>query len=293
MITAAATCALAACSKLPGKSSVPSTGSLPSAPGGLGGASGEVDPNTCGNYAATDAGVRLKAFLQATKDLQTTTTETLKVVKQSCIMMGKDLGMSDTDLGGDDTKAICDKVFQAYKDNLKVAFKAHAKLAIHYVPAKCTVDASASASASAGCSGAAAAGAGGAEAAGQCKASGQVEAAVHAQCTEPKFTIEASAKFILDKTKAEETLKAARDGLPQLLSVAARIKPIQDAAATWAQTAKDLADMGPKFAQSFKDQAMCIAGQIGAAANAAASIQVNVSVSVSVSAEASGSAEAG
>ena len=46
--------------------------------------------------------------------------------------------------------------------------------------------------------------------------------------------------------------------------------------------------MGPKFVHSFKDQAMCITGQIAAAANAATSIQANVSVSVEVSAEACG-----
>ena len=52
---------------VPGGGSVPST---PAVPGGLGGASGEVDPNSCGNYAAVDAGMKLKAFLQATKDLR-------------------------------------------------------------------------------------------------------------------------------------------------------------------------------------------------------------------------------
>lgn len=72
--------------KLPGGHSVPGSDKVPSAPavpGGLGGASGEVDPNTCGNYAATDAGAKLKAFLQATKDLETTTAETAKVVSRA------------------------------------------------------------------------------------------------------------------------------------------------------------------------------------------------------------------
>jgi hypothetical protein len=97
------------------------------------------------------------------------------------------------------------------------------------------------------------------------------------------------AKVVVDKSKLETTLKAARDGLPKLLSVAARIKPIQDAVEVWAKTASDLKDMGPKFAQSFADQAMCIAGQIGAAANAASHIHAEVNVSVQVSASASGS----
>ena len=78
--------------------------------------------------------------------------------------------------------------------------------------------------------------------------------------------------------------------LPKLLSVKARIAPLQAAVATTASTAKELAEMGPKFAQSFKDQAMCVSGQVAAAVNAAASIEANVSVSVEVSAEASASA---
>jgi hypothetical protein len=51
--------------------------------------------------------------------------------------------------------------------------------------------------------------------------------------------------------------------------------------------------MGPKFVNSFKDQALCITGQVGAAVKAATSIQANVSVSVEVSASASGSVGAG
>jgi len=279
-----------ACSHLPGGGkSVPSTPSVPSAPGGLGGASGEVDPNTCGNYAASDAGAKLKAFLQATKDLQTTTVETAKVVKQSCIMMGQEMQMPAADLGGDDTSAISAKVFQTYKDNLKVSMKAGAKLKIVYKPAVCKVDASASANAGAGCAGSATAGTGGSGGAGECKAAAAVNASVHAECTEPQLTMDFDAKVVVDKSKLEMTLKAARDGLPKLLSISARIKPLEEAVNVWAKTAADLKDMGPKFAQSFKDQAMCITGQIAAAANAATHIHAEVSVSVQVSASASGS----
>ena len=254
-----------------------------------GGASGEVDPNTCGNYAASDAGAKLKIFLQATKDLQATAIETAKVVKESCIMMGNELGMSPDALGGDDTKKICDSVFAAYQDGLKVGLKAGAKLKIKYTPAKCTADASASASAGAACSGGASAGTGGSGGGGSCAAAASINASVHVDCTPPQLTMGFDAKVVLDKSKLEMTIKAAQDGLPKLLSVAARIKPLQDAVAVWIQTAKDLKDMGPKFVQSFGDQAMCIAGQLGATVNAATNVQANVSVSVSVSASASGS----
>ncbi len=295
----AAALMVAACGgKLPGGHSVPGSdkvpgGGVPGTPAVLSGQSGEVDPHTCGNYAASDAGARLKAFLQATKDLQTTTIETAKVVKQSCIMMGQEMSMPPGDLEGDDTNAICAKVFQTYHDNLKVSLKAGAKLKIKYVPAKCTVDANATAAAGGACSGAASAGTGGSGGAGECKAAGAVNASIHAECTEAQLTVDFDAKVALDKSKLEMTVKAARDGLPKLLSISARIKPIQDAVNVWAKTAADLKDMGPKFAQSFQDQAMCITGQLAAAANAATSIQANVSVSVSVSASASGSVGGG
>jgi hypothetical protein len=290
LITAAAFATLAACGgKLPSKPGMPSKPDVPSAPGGLGGASGEVDPNTCGNYAASDAGAKLKAFLQATKDLQTTAEETVKVIKQSCVMMGNELGMPEAELAGDDTNGICAKVITAYKDNMKVAFKANAKVKVVFKPAECKVEASASASGGAGCSGAAAAGNGGAGGAGECQAAAKVQGAIHAECKPAQFSIEADAKMEVDKSKAEMTLKAARDGFPKLFDAVARVKPLQDAATVWAKTAADLKDMGPKFVQSFADQAMCISGQIAAAANAATHIQANVSVSVQVSASASGS----
>lgn len=273
------------CNKL--KDHAPS--GVPSNPGVPGGMSGEVDPDTCGNYAASDAGAKLKAFLRATKDLQTTTIEVAKVVKQSCIHMGEKLGMGAGELGGDDTNAICTNVINTYKNNLKVTVKAGAQLKVVAVPAKCTVDASASASAGAGCSGSAAAGNGGGGANGQCAAAAQAEASIHATCTPPQFSIDASAGAVIDTTKFQMTVAALKEGIPELLSVSGRIQPIKDALVVWSATAKDLAEMGPKFAQSFADQAMCISGQLAAVAKASTQIHANVEVSVSVSASASGS----
>jgi hypothetical protein len=289
-VRAIAVAAIGACSHVPGGHTVPGSDKVPSGgvPSVPGGASGEVDPNTCANYAASDAGAKLKAFLQATKDLQTTTIETVKVVKQSCITMGNKLGMPAADLAGDDTNGICAKVITQYQNNLKVDLKPGAKLKIKYTPAKCTIDASAGASASGACGGGAAAGTGGSSAGGTCAATAQVNASLHAQCEPAKLTIDADAKLITNKDQLEMTIAAMREGLPELLSVSARIKPIKDAVVTWEKAANDLKDMGPKFAQSFQDQAMCITGQIGAAVNAATSIHANVEVSVSVSASASG-----
>lgn len=276
--------------KLPGGGGLPDK---PNVPGGLGGVSGEVDPDTCGNYAATDAGLKFKAFLQATKRLQTTAAETAEVVKQSCITMGRELKMSDAEFSGE-TKDICAKVITTYQDNLKVSLKANAKLKIEYKPAVCTIDASASASAAAKCegSGGATAGTGGNAAGGsaECKAAGAVNASLDVKCTEAELKISADAKLVLDKSKLEMTLSALRTGLPKLLSLKARLEPMQTAVEVWSKSAADLKAMGPKFVNSFGDQALCISGQIAASLKAATQIKANVSVSVSVTASASATA---
>jgi hypothetical protein len=294
--TFAAVAAVAAIAALGGcsKAGMPGTGSLPSKPSTLDNVptampSGEVDPNTCGNYAAVDAGRKLKAFLQATKDLQVAAEETVKVVKQSCVMMGQELGMPEPDLQGE-TNDVCNKVIATYQNNLKVTLKPNAKLTVKYKPAMCTLDADLQAKATAECEGGASAGTGGSSAGGQCKAAAGAKASLAVQCTEPELTISASAKLVLDKSKLEMTLKALRDGLPKLLSIKARLEPIRNATEQLARSASELKDMGPKFTQSFADQGLCIAGQITAAANAATHIQANVSVSVTVTASASATA---
>lgn len=329
--------ALAGCpgGKMPGGGGMPGGGKVPGGgnlPGGLGGDSGMVDPNTCGNYAAMEGGARLKAFLQAVQDLAVATDETVKVVKQSCIMLGNELGMMEADLQGE-TKEVCAKVYGTIDENMKVAFKAKAALKVSYKPAVCRVSIEASAKAAAQCEGKASAdvgarcsgvcrgkcdgqcsgkaGTGGnagecggeckgtcrgqceghadVNASAQCKASASVKAQASMECTEPELEIKADAKLVVDKAKAEMTIKALKNGLPKLLSIKARMAPIQYAAESVVASAKDLKDMGPRFVNSFKDQALCIGGQVSAAFNAATRIQANVSVSVEVSASASGS----
>lgn len=270
---------------------VPGTpGSLDGVPGGT--SSGQVDPNTCGNYAVSDAGRKLRAFLQATKDLETTTTETVKLVQQSCVMMGQELGMPAADLQGE-ANDVCPRVIMTYQDNLKVSLKAGAKLTVKYKPAVCKVDAQAQARAAAECEGSATAGTGGAGGSGQCKAAAGVKASLDVQCTEPELTLAADAKVVVDKTKLEMTLKALRDGLPRLLSVQARLEPLQAAVAEWTRSVAELQQTGPKLAQSFKEQAVCISGQVAAVLSAATRIEANISVSVTVTASASATAGAG
>jgi modification target Cys-rich repeat protein len=326
LAAAVAALALTGCPKggLPG---VPGGGNLP----GRGGESGMVDPNTCGNYATTDAGRKLKNFLIATQKLQKVSEETVQVVRQSCIMIGNELGMTEADYKGE-TKDICAKVYGTIQENMKVAFKGQAALQVSYKPAVCRVDARAQAEAAAQCEGKASAdiqatcsgtcrgtcegtcagkaGTGGSSgqcdgqckgtcrgeceghadvnASAQCKAHASVEASVDVQCTEPELDIQADAKLVLDKSKADMTIRALKAGLPKILSVKARLEPLKYAVEAWAFAAKDLKSSAGTLAASFKDQAMCISGQIAAAANLIGQIQVNVSVSVEVSASASG-----
>jgi hypothetical protein len=337
VVLAAAVMALATLAGCPG-GKVPGGGAMPGGvpgggnlPGGLGGESGMVDPNTCGNYAAMEGGARLKAFLQAVQDLAVATDETVKVVKQSCVMLGQELGMIEADLQGE-TQEVCAKVYGVIDENMKVAFKAKAALKVTYKPAVCRVNVEATAQAAAQCEGKASAdvgascsgvcrgkcdgqcmgkaGTGGSggdcnaeckgtcrgqceghadvNASAQCKAHASVKAQASMECTEPELKIATDAKLVVDKAKAEMTVKALQNGLPKLLSIKARMAPIQYAAEAVVASAKDLKDMGPRFVNSFKDQALCIGGQVSAAFNAATRIQANVSVSVEVSASASG-----
>ena len=274
--------------KLPGGGGLPSSDALPNGgqvPGGMSGLSGDIDPDTCGNYAASDAGARLRAFLQATKDLKTVTIETLKVVKQSCIMMGNQLGMAQVDLSGDDTNGICTKVIAAYQNNLKVSFKPKQALKIKLVAPSCKVDLAASAGAAAGCGG----GVADASANLQCKAAAVVKASINAQCTPPQLTIDFDPKAAVDVSKLEQTVKAMREGIPELLSVGARMRPINDALTVWEQSLASIKDMGSTFVQSFKDQAVCISNQLNLATSAGVHFKADVKVSVDVSASASGS----
>jgi modification target Cys-rich repeat protein len=340
LLFAAAVVSLATLAGCPGGAKVPGGGGLPGGdkipgggvPGGLGGESGMVDPNTCGNYAAMEGGARLKAFLTAVQDLAVATEDTVKVVKQSCVMLGQELGMPEPDLQGE-AKEVCAKVWGVIDENMKVSFKAKAALKVTYKPAVCRVnveasakvaaecEASASANVTAKCSGvcrgkcdgqcAGKAGTGGAagecggeckgtckgqceghadvNASAQCKAQASVKAQASMECTEPELKIDLDAKLVLDRSKAEMTVKALKNGLPKLLSIKARMAPVKYAAEAVLASAKELKDMGPKFVNSFKDQALCIGGQLTAAVNAATKIEANVSVSVSVSAQASGS----
>lgn len=131
---------LGACSAMPG-----ATGA--SAPGGK---SGNVDPNTCGNYAATDAGRKLQAFLEATVQFEAEVKDSENYLRDTCIVMGGELGLAGADLQGN-TKEVCTLVSNTIRDNLQVGLQAGAQLTIDYQPAVCTVNVEAAAQAAAQC----------------------------------------------------------------------------------------------------------------------------------------------
>ncbi|MEO8701920.1 MAG: hypothetical protein ABI867_17885 [Kofleriaceae bacterium] len=311
-------------------------------PGGLGGSSGMVDPNSCGNYAGSEAGARLKLFLATVADLQQRSSDAVQVVMTSCKTMGTELGMKEADFPASmETKDVCAKVWGVFNENMKVAVKSKAAFKINYKPAVCKISVAAAADAAAKCegkasadvgatcsgtcrgacdgecSGAGKAGTGGTAAAGecngqckgtckgdcegqadvnasgQCKAHAQASASADMKCSEPELSVTLDAALAVDMRKAEMTLKAMQNGLPKLLMLHVRMRALQVAVESTVSAAKDLAAMAPTLMNSFKDQAMCVSGQIAAAAKAATSIQANISVSVEVSASAAGSVGGG
>ena len=116
---------------VPSKPDVPTAPTTPAVPGGP----SEVDAGACGNYAATDAGRKLHAFLEATVELRETIKETLEVEKTSCKMMGGELQMPDDALQGE-TKDVCDRVFAELKNDLKVSLKKQSALVISFRPCR-------------------------------------------------------------------------------------------------------------------------------------------------------------
>jgi modification target Cys-rich repeat protein len=130
-------------------SGCPGGATPPGIPGkGGGGKASSVDPDTCGNYAASDAGAKLKAFLEATVTLNESVIAMEGEVKTSCSSMADKLGVKTEG----DTKAVCDAVAEAIKANLKPAKgKGGSPLKIDYQPAVCTVDANVAVEAAAKC----------------------------------------------------------------------------------------------------------------------------------------------
>lgn len=130
------------------QSGCPGGASVPGIPGkGTGGKTGSVDPDSCGNYAASEAGAKLKSFLEATVTLNEAVLELEAEVKNPCVSMAEKLGVS----AEGDTRAVCNAVADGIKANLRAGLKGKASLTIDYKPAVCTVDADLAVDAAAKC----------------------------------------------------------------------------------------------------------------------------------------------
>lgn len=148
-----------------------------------------------------------------------------------------------------------------------------------------TCDGTCEGSCSGGCEGSA-----DVDASAECKAQAEVHASAKMTCTEPKLEVTADASVVVDKPKTDKVIAALKAGMPAILTVQAKVKPLEKAVATWVATAKGVTSAGKDLASQFKDQALCLTAQISAAASAVAQIQASFSFSVSVSVEASASA---
>jgi hypothetical protein len=122
----------------------------------------------------------------------------------------------------------------------------------------------------------------------ECKAQAEVHASVTMQCTDPQLTITLKQEDLADAAKANLAATALRKGLPRLLWVAARAKPLAHAVEGWAHAADELGQSAGSLAEQFADRAICVGGQVASALAAVAHIQASISVSVEISVQASG-----
>jgi hypothetical protein len=132
------------------------------------------------------------------------------------------------------------------------------------------------------------------DASAQCEAKASVEANASAECTPPELEVVADAAIVVDKSKVDAAVEAIKVGLPRMLAAQARVTgPLGAAVTTWVASAQELKGGASALAKGFKDEALCISGQLAAAANMISNVQASVSVQVEVSASVSGSAGGG
>lgn len=129
------------------------------------------------------------------------------------------------------------------------------------------------------------------EASAECQAKAEVTASAEIKCTPAEFNVTAEASMVVDAPRYDRAVAALKAGLPQLLTIEAKIKPVKRAAVTWAKSARAAAESGRDLAGQFKDSAICLTGQLAAMGAAVAQIEASIDVSVEVSVEASATAE--
>ncbi len=239
-----------------------------------------VDPSSCGSYASSDAGRKVKAFLEATVELNEAVIKADNYLLDTCKEMGAELGVPPEG----DAKTVCNAVAVALQNHLEIAIKPEAKVELEFVPASCEVDMGIAAKAAASC---------GSESA-SCKAKALVSANVRAKCNPPEVKFNADASIIVDTSKVEAAKRAIDIGLGRILSIQRRAtKPMRTAFAGWVQASSEMTKALSNAANEFGKQSLCVAGQLRAALDLQAKLKASISIQIDVSASVRASAGAG
>jgi hypothetical protein len=105
-------------------------------------------PN-CGNIESTSAGVKVKAFLEASAEVDRGTAALEASVQDACRDMAAKLQISTEGK----TKVLCSRVAAEIKSSLRVGVKSRTAVTTKYTPAVCKVDADFTANVAAKCEG--------------------------------------------------------------------------------------------------------------------------------------------
>ena len=327
----------AAGQSLPGGGKIPGIGGgggskTPSVPAGIPGA----DKVGCGDIASKPAGAKIRAFLDATAELDKASASLEGTVKDACRDMAKALEISTEGT----TKVLCNRVATELRTSMKVGVKSKAAVVAKYQPAVCKVNADFTADVAAKCEGKAKAdvkvscsgtcsgtcngackgtcasknasgqcagqcdgtcsgkcsgscsGAADVDGSAECKASASARGNMKAECTEPKLDVAVDSKLVVDASRIARVEKALKAGLPALLGANAKAKLVAKSVKAWAGTAAKLGGAGAALVKQLGAQAVCVTGELAAAAKAATQVNARVSVSVEASASVSGAAGA-
>jgi hypothetical protein len=95
-----------------------------------------INPDGCGKINTSDVGRKLYAFLLASSELDRTSLELENPVRDACIRMANDLGVS----AAGTTKEVCLRAKTELDANLQVSVKTETRLVTKYTPPVCRTD---------------------------------------------------------------------------------------------------------------------------------------------------------
>ena len=132
---------------LPGGGKIPGVGGkTPTLPGGAKLPGSDVG---CGDIGTTAAGAKLKAFLEASAEVDRASAALEASVRDACRAMAKELQIS----ADGNTKVVCNRVATELRTSLKVGVKSKTTVVTKYSPPVCKVNADFTAEVAAKCEG--------------------------------------------------------------------------------------------------------------------------------------------